>query len=204
MCATCVSWLPPSSSADLANARYVGCVNDAIVAALIGAAAVVIGVLLGQSLQEFSRTRTRAVALAREMATTGSTLLDRLDATGGLTPGVWGNDYYRLGSLTLELADCCNQLSRSWWSPRSRARYREAVKSLDLLDARWAAALIKLKSGPLSESEISALILTFGGVARVLRSSTPLDFDGYLRQLRARVNYFSDHRIDADPSGVDL
>ena len=116
--------------------------------------------------------------------------------------GGWGADYYRLGSLTLELADCCSQLGTSVWTVFSRERDQQATGSLDFLDARWAAAHIKLMSGSLSEAEINALILTFGGVARVLRKrSTSTDFDAYVGQLRARVDYFREHGIDAGSVG---
>lgn len=177
-----------------------------IVGALIGAVAVVLGVFLAQSLQEFARTRTRAVSLAREVTTVGSALVNRLDSAGALVPAGWGDDYYRLGSAILELADCCEQLLRSWWCPFSHDRYRRAVASIDLLDARWAAAhaSVTLDGRSLSEVEINALILTFGGVARVLRKSIPANFSGYIKKLSGRIEYFRTNGIDADPVTVDL
>jgi hypothetical protein len=177
----------------------------AIVGALIGSVGVVLGVLIGQSLQEYGRTKARAIALARDVATIGSALLGRFAPDGTLIPSGWGPDYYRFGSTLLSLADCCEQLLRSPWSWRRRKQYREAIKSLDRLDARWAAVHVKLDGGvPLTTSEIDAVILTFGGVARVLRPAATADPTGYVGTLRKRVDYFIKNGIDADPKGIDL
>jgi hypothetical protein len=54
----------------------------AIVGASIGALGVVLGVLFGQSRQEYGRTKNRATALAREVAVIGSSLFNRLTPEG--------------------------------------------------------------------------------------------------------------------------
>ena len=85
---------------------------ERVIPAIVGAS-VVLGVLFGQSRQEYGRTKTRATALARDVAVIGAGMLNGLNREGTSPPGEWGGDVLAFGSALLELTDCVDEFMRS-------------------------------------------------------------------------------------------